>query len=226
MRVAQLRHREEAPPGVAEQRPLRERVVDHAQLGVRERRAFSADPSARAIPPESRLVAPTWTAGAYFDALGIPLVKGRFFTDADGPGAERVAIVNDRLARLLWPEVDPIGRRIRWGIDSPQNRSPWMTVVGVVGNVKQAGLDTPAMAQVSVDYLATTTFARRPLLWLQTMAENGGTVAFSPTFGYELCLRRAAKVEPGQYDLSRWRIAGFSSRSRAVRRGSRSRRRG
>jgi len=68
---------------------------------------------------------------------------------------------------------------------------------------------TPAMAQVSVDYLATTTFARRPLLWLQTLSEQGGTIAFAPTFGYELCLRRAAKVEPGQYDLSRWRVAGI-----------------
>ncbi|HLW26266.1 MAG TPA: fatty acyl-AMP ligase [Kiloniellales bacterium] len=68
---------------------------------------------------------------------------------------------------------------------------------------------TPAMAQVSVDYLATTTFARRPLLWLQTLSDQGGTIAFAPTFGYELCLRRAAKVEPGQYDLSRWRVAGI-----------------
>lgn len=68
---------------------------------------------------------------------------------------------------------------------------------------------TPAMAQCSVDYLATTTFARRPLLWLQTLSDQGGTIAFAPTFGYELCLRRAAKVEPGQYDLSRWRVAGI-----------------
>src|SRR5690554_3028119 len=68
---------------------------------------------------------------------------------------------------------------------------------------------TPAMAQVSVDYLATTTFARRPLLWLQTLSDQGGTIAFAPTFGYELCLRRATRVEPGQYDLSRWRVAGI-----------------
>lgn len=68
---------------------------------------------------------------------------------------------------------------------------------------------TPAMAQMSVDYLATTTFARRPLLWLQTLSERGGTISFAPTFGYELCLRRASKVEPGQFDLSRWRVAGI-----------------
>jgi predicted permease len=117
-------------------------------LGVRDLRAFSADPSAQPIPPESRSIPPTWTAGRYFEALGIPLLRGRFFIDADGPTSQRVVIVNDRLARLLWPNADPIGHRIRWGIDIPQNQSPWMTIVGVVGNVKHAGLDTPAMAQV------------------------------------------------------------------------------
>ena len=119
-------------------------------LGVRDRRAFSADPSAQPIPPQSRLVAPTWTAGGYFDALAITLVRGRFFTDIDGAGRQRVVIVNDRLARLLWPTAEPIGHRIRWGIDIPENQSPWMTIVGVVGNVKQAGLDAPAIAQVYV----------------------------------------------------------------------------
>ncbi len=119
-------------------------------LGVRDRRAFSADPSAQPIPPESRSIPPTWTAGGYFDALGIPLLRGRFFIDADGPSRQRVVIVNDRLARPLWPDSDPIGHRIRWGFDIPQNQSPWMTIVGVVGNVKQAGLDTPAVAQVYV----------------------------------------------------------------------------
>jgi predicted permease len=94
------------------------------------------------------LIAPTWTAGSYFEALGITLVRGRFFTDADGPRSERVVIINDRLARLLWPDADPIGRRIRWGLDIAENQNPWMTIVGVVGNVKQAGLDTPAVAQM------------------------------------------------------------------------------
>jgi predicted permease len=119
-------------------------------LSVRERRSFSSDPSARRLPEGSRLIAPTWTAGAYFDALGIPLRRGRFLTDADGPDSQRVVVVNEQFARMLWPGADPIGHQIRWGIDIPQNQSPWMTIVGVVGDVKQAGLDTPAMAQVYV----------------------------------------------------------------------------
>jgi putative ABC transport system permease protein len=117
-------------------------------LGVRDRRAFSADPSAQPIPPESRLIPPTWTAGGYFDALGIPLLRGRFFIDADEPSRQRVVIVNDRLARLLWPDADPVGHRIRWGADIAENQNPWMTIVGVVGNVKQGGLDMASMPQL------------------------------------------------------------------------------
>jgi putative ABC transport system permease protein len=119
-------------------------------LGVRDRRAFSADPSAQPMPSTSRLIGPTWTVGGYFEALGIPLLRGRFFTDADGSTSQRVVVINDRLARLLWREADPIGHQVRWGIDVPENQNPWMTIVGVVGNVKQAGLDTPAIAQMYV----------------------------------------------------------------------------
>jgi predicted permease len=128
-------------------------------LSVRERRAFSADASGRPIPQASRLIAVTWTADAYFEALGIPLKRGRLLTEADGPTNQRVAIINERLARLVWPDVNPIGHQIRWGLDIPQNQNPWMTVVGVVGNVKQAGLDTPAIAQAYVPLAQDDTVA-------------------------------------------------------------------
>ena len=67
---------------------------------------------------------------------------------------------------------------------------------------------TPMLAQVTVDYIATTTFALRPRTWLKLISEYGGTVSFSPTFGYELCVRRAAK-DGVAFDLSRWRVAGI-----------------
>ncbi|MBL8660777.1 MAG: fatty acyl-AMP ligase [Rhodospirillales bacterium] len=68
---------------------------------------------------------------------------------------------------------------------------------------------TPMLAQVSIDYLATSTFAVRPLTWLQLISERRCTIAFSPTFGYELCLRRAAKANAMNLDLSSWRVAGI-----------------
>ncbi len=67
----------------------------------------------------------------YFETLGIPLVAGRDFTASDGPGATQVAIVNQTAARRFWPGEDPLGKRMRFGEDSP-----WMTVVGVAKDGK------------------------------------------------------------------------------------------
>jgi predicted permease len=68
--------------------------------------------------------------------MQIPLVRGRFFADADAEGKPRVAIVDESTARRYWPDRDALGRRIRIG------QSPWLTVVGIVKDVKQDGLDT------------------------------------------------------------------------------------
>ena len=67
---------------------------------------------------------------------------------------------------------------------------------------------TPMLAQVTVDYIATATFALRPRTWLKLISERGGTISFSPTSGYELCVRRAAK-ESVSFDLRHWRVAGI-----------------
>ncbi|MEK0082360.1 fatty acyl-AMP ligase [Benzoatithermus flavus] len=68
---------------------------------------------------------------------------------------------------------------------------------------------TPVMNQITVDYLPSTAFARRPLLWLKLLSDLGGTISFGPTFGYELCTRRAQSGVPEGLDLSRWRVAGI-----------------
>jgi fatty-acyl-CoA synthase len=67
---------------------------------------------------------------------------------------------------------------------------------------------TSVMTQTTVDYLASTSFARRPLVWLKLLSKNAGTISFAPTFGYELCARRAATVSIEGLDLRRWRVAG------------------
>ncbi len=68
---------------------------------------------------------------------------------------------------------------------------------------------SPLTAQMSVDLLPTGAFVRRPLLWLDIITRNGGTVSYSPTFGYELCARRAETAPLEGLDLSGWRIAGL-----------------
>ena len=78
---------------------------------------------------------------------------------------------------------------------------------------------TPVMTQVTVDYIATTAFARRPLTWLKVITEQRGTISFAPTFGYELCARRAVTADLSSFDLSSWRVAGVGGemiRARAL----------
>jgi putative ABC transport system permease protein len=79
----------------------------------------------------------------FFATLRIPLVAGRALTDADAaPGAAAATVVSERVVRRFWPGQDPIGKRIKFG--SPASNSPWMTIVGVVGEVKYRGLpDNP-----------------------------------------------------------------------------------
>ena len=67
----------------------------------------------------------------------------------------------------------------------------------------------PMAGQTTVDLLATQDFARRPLLWLSLMSEHRCTTAYSPSFGYDLCVRRARTAQAMDLDLSCWRIAGI-----------------
>ena len=78
-------------------------------------------------------------AGRYFEAMHIPLMRGRLFTPADTLDQPRVVIIDARLARDLFPDQDPLGRRLKFG--DANSTSPWETIVGVVGQVKQYALD-------------------------------------------------------------------------------------
>jgi putative ABC transport system permease protein len=83
---------------------------------------------------EFRIVTP-----GYLETMGIPVVAGRAVEAGDGAGAQPVAVVSRGLARALWADADPLGQKIR--LSSPQG--PWMTVVGVAGDVHDVGLDVP-----------------------------------------------------------------------------------
>ncbi len=83
---------------------------------------------------------------------------------------------------------------------------PWYHDMGLVGCML-----SPVANQLSVDYLKTEDFARRPLAWLDLITRNPGTsVSYSPTFGYDICARRLSTLTRAadRFDLSRWRIAG------------------
>jgi predicted permease len=84
----------------------------------------------------------------YFATMGIPHVRGRDFTGGDRYGSEPVAIISEALARQSFPNVDPIGLRLQCGLDDESMR--WMTIVGVVGNVRQ---DSPASTLSAALYM-------------------------------------------------------------------------
>jgi len=85
----------------------------------------------------------------YFKVMGIPLNRGRLFTDQDRGGAPRVAIINEAMARRMFPDEDPIGRHIHLA----QGPVTFREIVGVVGDVKQYNLDTDAPMQTYEPYL-------------------------------------------------------------------------
>jgi predicted permease len=84
----------------------------------------------------------------YFRALEIPLKEGRSFTSSDGADAPMVAVIDERLARTLWPGQSALGHRLREG-----GMPTWSTVVGVVGHIRHTGLDdNDEMPQVYWNY--------------------------------------------------------------------------
>ncbi len=85
----------------------------------------------------------------YPRAMRIPLVKGRLFTEQDGPDAPRVTLVDEEMVRRYWPNADPIGRRLSFGRDTAGNPR-WYEVVGVVAHVHQQSLDDEAHTQAYV----------------------------------------------------------------------------
>jgi predicted permease len=114
-------------------------------LAVRERRGFAIETESAATRELSHAVASEWVVGRYFESLGIPLKRGRFFTDQDDASGEPVTIINETMARHFWGEADPIGKRIAWGGNT--NHGPWMRIVGVVGDIKQGPLNTETVSQ-------------------------------------------------------------------------------
>ena len=77
----------------------------------------------------------------YHQLMGTPLLKGRAFTDADGPESPRVIIVNDTFVRRFLPGEDAIGKRMNFGANPDQTQNPWRTIVGVVADTRRNGFE-------------------------------------------------------------------------------------
>jgi len=102
----------------------------------------------------------------YFAATGAPLLAGRAFTDGDRAGAEPVAIVNEELARRLWPEGGAVGRPLRLG--APGEAAPIVRVVGVVSSMRRSPMHNDAVA------MAYLPFAQYPNATVTLVARSRG----------------------------------------------------
>lgn len=113
--------------------------------GVNNNQTFVVDGYAPPPGADMNLATVSQVMGNFFSAMGIRLLRGRFFTDADRAGTQLVLIVNHKLAQHYWPNQDPVGKRLRIG--TQQMKTPWLTVVGEVSDTQLLSPDNPATEQ-------------------------------------------------------------------------------
>jgi predicted permease len=86
----------------------------------------------------------------FFETMGIPLRRGRLFDANDGPTSPPVAVINETMARQLFPNQDPVGQHVRTGSGAT---GPWTTIIGVVGDIKHGGLEEAMQPELYINYL-------------------------------------------------------------------------
>jgi putative ABC transport system permease protein len=101
--------------------------------------------------PSGLTVGKPAVSAEYFQAMAIPLLQGRTFTDRDTEEAPGVAIVTESLARQVWPRQPVIGKRLKLGFGRPEEQ-PWLSVVGVAGDVKQTALADNTRPEIYVPF--------------------------------------------------------------------------
>jgi putative ABC transport system permease protein len=108
-----------------------------------DRFMISFEIDGRPMAPKDHPAADFFTTGVgYFKTMGIPIVRGRDFEDRDKQGSTPVVIVTEKFAREYFPNEEVIGKRIRPGISTTDEETPWREIVGVVGDVRNRGLNT------------------------------------------------------------------------------------
>ena len=107
-----------------------------------DRRGFQIQDRPEVNPSEAPNADTYSVSPNYFHVMKIPLLRGRDFARQDAHGTEGVAIISETCARTMFPKEDPLGKHIQLG--GRDDKKPWLTIVGVVGDVRQYGLDRPA----------------------------------------------------------------------------------
>lgn len=104
---------------------------------------------------QAPMIQHTVVTPGYFQTMGIPMLYGRDFTDADAKGATLVTIIDERLARKYWPNEIPLGKRVRFG--PPEDNEPWHTIIGVVSAVRHQRMQEDTAESVYLPHLQIPT---------------------------------------------------------------------
>lgn len=107
----------------------------------------------------------------YFAAMGIPIVRGRSFSAEDGPTAAGVVVINQTMAQRFFPSQDPIGQRVRTGTSTS---GPWLTIVGVIGDIRHGGLEKEPQPELYITYLQNPPVA--PFIVLRTAGDPAALI--------------------------------------------------
>jgi putative ABC transport system permease protein len=105
----------------------------------------------------------------YFEAMGIPIRRGRNFDPNDGPTAPPVAVINETMARRLFPNQEPLGQHVRTG---PAPTGTWTTIVGVIGDIRHGGLEEVPQPEMYINYLQGPPVS--PFIVLRTTGDPAG----------------------------------------------------
>jgi putative ABC transport system permease protein len=120
----------------------------------------------------------------YFRAMGVPIVRGRTVSEGERRHRAPVAVVNARFARMVWPDAEPLGKRLRLEEEPGVPSGPWLTIIGVAGDVRQFGIQEEPRPEI---YVAA---ARRTMALVVRTTEDPSRLA-------ERVMRTVRAVDPG-----------------------------
>jgi putative ABC transport system permease protein len=136
-KIQEILRRVHAIPGVADVT-----ATDHNVLGgnINMFSGFKVEGETKPRSMADSSAQVRYVAPSYFEMLGVRLIRGRFFTDHDVPNSEKVAIVNEAMAKKIWGTVDALGKRFHYG---QNDNKDWVAVAGVVADIHEVGLGYP-----------------------------------------------------------------------------------
>jgi hypothetical protein len=142
-RYGELLARVRALPGVEEAGTIKDLPLDPIQRGGN----FFIEGRSRDLALDAGYLVVT---PGTMEALRIPILRGRGFSESDSAASQAVVVINAEMARRFWPDRDPLGERIWFNSFEPTER--WLTVVGVAGDVRQRGLTEPVPPLAYITY--------------------------------------------------------------------------